>query len=96
MEASIMNKKVLVLVHDDGKSFLSPSFVYKNSIHFDRLSDMKNLLLLDNIINLDEFFHQMITSDMLVDRKVLNYHIVEDGQSYSERIATIYNKLTLN
>ncbi len=95
LEASIMNKKVLVLVHDDGKSFLNPSFVYKNSNHFERLSDMKNLLLLDNIINLDEFLHQMITSNMHIDKKVLDYHIVDDGQLYSDRIATICNKLAL-
>ena len=96
IEASIMNKKVLVLAIDDEKTNISPSYLYKNTTYMERLTDMKNILLLDDIINFDKLLHQMITSDMSVDRKALSYYIVDDGQLYSDRIATICNKLTLN
>jgi hypothetical protein len=96
LEASLMGKKVLVLAHDDGKSFLNPAFMYENSDYFDRLTDLRSVKLLDNLINLDELFIQMITSDMLVDRKALSYYIVDDEVLYSERIENICNKLVLN
>ena len=96
LEASLMGKKVLALAHDDGKSFLNPAFMYENSDYFDRLTDLRSVKLLDNLINLDELFIQMITSDMLVDRKALSYYIVDDEVLYDERIENICNKLVLN
>jgi hypothetical protein len=96
IEASMMNKKVLALAHDDGKSFLNPSFMYKNSDYFDRLSELKSLRILHDIINLDELFYEMATSDMLTDKEALSYYIVNDGLLYSERIEKIYNNITLN
>lgn len=95
IEASLMGKKVLALAHDDGKNFLNPSFMYKNSDYFDRLSDLNSVLFLDDLTDLDKLFKQMITSDMLVDRKALSYYIVDDGLLYKERIANICNKLNL-
>ena len=96
IEASIMGKKVLALSHDDEKSFLTPSMMYKNSDYFDRLSDLNSVKLLDNMLNLDELFKQMITTDMSVDRKALSYYIVDDFQLYPERIANVFKKLKLN
>ena len=93
IEASLMGKKVLALKHDDGKSFFNPSFMYENSDYFDRLSDLKSVSLLDDLTNLDKLFNQMITSDILVDRKALSYYIVDDGLLYHDRIANICNKL---
>ena len=94
IEASIMNKKVLALAHEDGKSLLTPAMMYRNSDYFDRISDMKSLTLLHNLLNLDELFHQIIISDMLVDRDALSYYIVDDDQLYSDRIANICNQLS--
>ena len=96
IEASLMGKKVLALAHDDGKNFLNPSFLYKNSDYFDHLSDIGSVKLLDNIMNLDESFNQMITSDAIVNRKALSYYIVDEGQLYHDRIANICDKLLLN
>ena len=96
IEASIMNKKVLVLAIDDEKTNISPSYLYKNTTYMEHLTDMKNILILDDIINFDKLLHQMIISDMSVDRKALNYYIVDDGQPFSDRIATICNKLILH
>ena len=96
IEASLMDKKVLALAYDDGKSFLNPAFMYQNTTYFDRLSDLRSVKLLDDMVNLDELFNQMITSDMLVDRKALSYYLVDDGQLYYDRIANICNKLPLN
>ena len=95
IEASIMNKKILALAHDDGRSLQNPAMMYKNSDYFDRISNMKNLILLHDLSNLDELFHQIIISDMLVDRNDLNYYIVDDDQLYPERIANICNQLSL-
>ena len=95
IEASLMGKKVLALAYDDGKNFLNPSFMYKNSDYFDRLSDLNSLLFLDDFADLDKLFKQMITSDILVDRKALSYYIVDDGLLYKERVANTCNKLNL-
>tara|TARA_B110000967_G_C18902071_1_gene576776 strand:- start:11667 stop:13121 length:1455 start_codon:yes stop_codon:yes gene_type:complete len=96
IEASLMNKKVLVLAYDDEKNFLNPAMIYDNSDYFDRLSELNSVKLLDNIMNLDKSFSQMITSDVIVNRKALSYYIVDDGQHYQDRIANICNKLTIN
>jgi len=93
LEASVMNKKVLGLIYDDGKSFSTPSFMYENSDYFDRLLYLKNVKLLDDIENLDDLFYQIITTDMHVDKKALGYYIVDDGLLYNERINRICNKL---
>ena len=88
-----MNKKVLGLIYDDGKSFSTPSFMSENSDYFDRLLYLKNVKLLDDIENLDDLFYQIITTDMHVDKKALGYYIVDDGLLYNERINRICNKL---
>lgn len=96
IEASIMNKKVLALAHEDGKSFLTPAMMYRNSDYFDRLSDLKSLKLLRDLKHIDELFYQMIKSDDLVDRDALNYYIVEGDKPYCKRIASICNQLSFN
>ena len=96
IEASLMDKKVLALAHNDEKSFLNPAMMYENSDYFDRLSDLNSVKLLHNIENLDGIFNQMILSNLPVDRKALSYYIVDDMQLYPDRIANVCNKLTLN
>lgn len=96
IEASLMDKKVLALAHNDEKSFLNPAMMYENSDYFDRLSDLNSVKLLHNIENLDGIFNQMILSNLPVDRKALSYYIVDDMQLYPDRIANICNKLILN
>ena len=93
IEASIMNKKVLVLAHDDGKNLLNPAFMYENSDYFDRFSDMDNLVLLDDGSKLDELFYKISTSDLYVPEKALSYYIVNDAQYYPDRIENIINKI---
>lgn len=96
IEASIMGKKVLALAHDDEKSFLTPSMMYKNSDYFDGLSELNSVKLLDKIKNLDDLFNQIITTDMQIDRKALSYFIVDDSQLYPDRIASVCDKLNIN
>jgi len=93
IEASIMNKKVLALAHDDKKSLLTPSLMYKNSDYFDRFSDMKNLSLLHELSNLDKEFFKMINSSATVNEKALGYYIVDSKNLYPERILNITNKM---
>jgi len=96
IESSIMNKKVLALAHEDGKSFLTPAMMYRNSDYFDRLSDLKSLKILHDLKNIDDLFYQMIKTNDFVDRNALGYYIVEDNQPYCKRIASICNSLSDN
>lgn len=96
IEASLMDKKVLALAHDDGKSFLNPSFCYKNSDYFEGLERINSTKLLFHIENLDMLFKQMITIDMQVDREALSYYIIDDNELYPDRIANICRQLILN
>jgi len=95
IEASIMNKKVLALAHDDNKSLLNPSMMYDNSDYFDRLSDMTNITLLRELYDLDSMFYKMIVSDMPVNQTSLSYYIVKSNKLYPGRIEDICKKLPL-
>lgn len=96
IEASIMDKKILALAHDDGKSLLNPLMLYNNSDYFDRLSDMENINLLHDLNDLDKEIHQIIISDMAVNLNSLSYYIVDDEYSYSDRLANILMQLPIN
>ena len=91
--------KLLVLrgiKKEEIKSFLNPSFCYKNSDYFEGLERINSTKLLFHIENLDMLFKQMITIDMQVDREALSYYIIDDNELYADRIANICRQLTLN
>ena len=93
IEASIMNKKVLALAHDDGISLQNPLMMYQNSDYFDRFDDMTNLMLLHDLSNLGKQFHYILVSSMPINSKALSYYIVNDDQLYPERIENICNQV---
>lgn len=96
IEASILNKKTLVLAHDDGQSLLNPAMMYENSDYFDRFSDMTNLSLLHNLNDLDDMFYHMITNEMPISKDALSYYIVDNSELYPKRIEKIINQLEIN
>ena len=95
IEGSIMNKKVLGIAYDDGKHVLNPAVMYKNSDYFDKLSKMPNIALLHNEDDLNKGFHDMINSNMPVDRNALSYYIVEDNKLYPDRIKDICSQISV-
>jgi hypothetical protein len=53
LEASIMRKRVLALVHEDGVSLTSPNRMYQNSAHFRGVTGLENLTLINKLSELD-------------------------------------------
>ncbi len=95
IEASIMNKKILALAHDDGVSLLNPSYMYNNSDYFDKLSNLETFSLLEDLSCLDKMFQNVTVSEKKVNKKSLGYYIVNDNDLYSDRISKIINKLPI-
>jgi hypothetical protein len=96
IESRILGKPVGVFVHSEHGNATSPDIVYKNYVHFDGIENLRDVILINELLRLDQVMGELLKLAEIPSAHdpVLDFFITTYPSSYGERLRDAIDQIS--